>query len=322
MGKKLNAQLIQMRCKTDKLEVIDKINLWGNDLEDISILRQMKAVRVVSLSLNKINTLEDFAYCQSLTELYLRKNEIRDLNEIQYLSNLPNLQVLWLSENPISAHPRYRLFVLKTLPNLRKLDEVEVTQEEIEIAASMNFDENELEISNMSQIPSMPQALLNPQAPSLPQPDQFYQNDQYSYETPDKPKSFEMAENSGPGHPMQRSPPQVMQEDAKLPYQGMLDQPQIGSNMPKMWSKGPTGAEVYAGGMPQNYDMPPPELKRAQTTGPFYNDNQPPLRYGMNETGNYLPPPPRMVHAHSTPMASPGPGVPPNGGKYKNENIL
>lgn len=62
MGKKLNAQLIQMRCKTDKLDQIDKINLWGNELEDISIMRQMKSVQVISLSLNKISTLEDFAY--------------------------------------------------------------------------------------------------------------------------------------------------------------------------------------------------------------------------------------------------------------------
>ena len=62
MGKKLNASLVQMRCKTDKLDQIKKINLWGNDLEDISIIRQMSSVEVVSLSLNKINTLEDFAY--------------------------------------------------------------------------------------------------------------------------------------------------------------------------------------------------------------------------------------------------------------------
>jgi len=73
MGKKLNIQLIQMRCKTDRLENIEKLNLWGNDLEDVSVIREMKNVNVISLSINKINTLEDFAYCPSLIELYLRK---------------------------------------------------------------------------------------------------------------------------------------------------------------------------------------------------------------------------------------------------------
>lgn len=62
MGKKLNVQLIQMRCKTDRLDEIDKINLWGNDLEEVSIIRQMHNVKVVSLALNKLQTLEDFAY--------------------------------------------------------------------------------------------------------------------------------------------------------------------------------------------------------------------------------------------------------------------
>lgn len=89
MGKKLNSQLIQMKCKTDKLSSIDKINLWGNDLEDISILREMPNVEIVSLSLNRIYTLEDFAYCQKLNELYLRKNCISDLKEVHYLAHLP-----------------------------------------------------------------------------------------------------------------------------------------------------------------------------------------------------------------------------------------
>lgn len=310
MGKKLNAQLIQMRCKTDKLDAIDKINLWGNDLEDISILRQMKGVKVVSLSLNKINTLEDFAYCQSLSELYLRKNEISDLNEIHYLSNLPNLHVLWLSENPVSAHPQYRQFVLKILPNLTKLDEVEVSQEEVAAASLMNFDESDMAFNGM------------PQSKAAAQPDQYFQNEPYNYETPDKPKSYDTNENSEPSHPIQRTPPMAAPEEAKMPsYSGVPDQHQISSGIPKTWSKGPTGAEVYAGGMPQNYDMPTPELKRAQTTGPYYGDN-PPLRYGMNETGNYLPKQPRLAHAQSTPMAQPSPGIAPNGGKYKNENIL
>ena len=70
------------------------------------------------------------------------------------------------------------------------------------------------------------------------------------------------------------------------------------------------------------YDLP----QRPQTGNPYYKEG-PPLRYGMNETGNYLPPKqPRLVHAHSTPVPQKQPtGAPPggpNGGKYKNENIL
>lgn len=36
----------------------------------------MPNVEVLSLSVNKIRSLQDFAYCSNLTELYLRKNEV------------------------------------------------------------------------------------------------------------------------------------------------------------------------------------------------------------------------------------------------------
>ena len=59
------------------------------------------------------------------------------------MKNLPNLRVLWLSENPISAHPNYRMRVLNALPNLTKLDEVDVTQEEVAAAAQMTFNDDD-----------------------------------------------------------------------------------------------------------------------------------------------------------------------------------
>lgn len=62
--------------------------------------------------------------CQNLSELYLRKNSIPSLNELFHLKNLPRLRVLWLSENPCCGPDphRYRMTVLRNLPNLQKLD--------------------------------------------------------------------------------------------------------------------------------------------------------------------------------------------------------
>ena len=42
----------------------------------------MPAVEIISLSVNNISTLADFACCSNLKELYLRKNAISDLNEV------------------------------------------------------------------------------------------------------------------------------------------------------------------------------------------------------------------------------------------------
>lgn len=38
-------------------------------------------------------------------ELFLRKNNISDIQELQYLSGLQHLHVLWLAENPVTATP-------------------------------------------------------------------------------------------------------------------------------------------------------------------------------------------------------------------------
>jgi len=56
---------------------VRNLNLWGTDLTDVSILSRMLNVEVLSLSVNKISSLRDFAACPKLQELYLRKNEVR-----------------------------------------------------------------------------------------------------------------------------------------------------------------------------------------------------------------------------------------------------
>lgn len=110
------------------------LNLWGNDLCDISVLRDCPNVEVVSLSVNSISSLADLAGCHRLRELYLRKNKVDDLKQILYLTALPDLRILWLSENPVCQHPNYREFILAKLPKLQKLDNTDVTEEERDLA--------------------------------------------------------------------------------------------------------------------------------------------------------------------------------------------
>ncbi len=89
--------------------------------------------------MNNISTLSPFQHCPKLQELYLRKNKIGDLREVVHLSRLPQLKVLWLSENPVSELPLYRETVLKLLPQLKKLDNQLVTPEEVGRASQMDL---------------------------------------------------------------------------------------------------------------------------------------------------------------------------------------
>ena len=139
-SKPLTKELIVMKCKSDKLHSIKNVNLWGNDIDDVSVLSELPSVEIVSLSLNKISSLKDFSRCPKLSEIYLRKNCVSDLKEVLYLAKLPHLKVLWLSQNPCADHPYYRQFVVKTLPKLVKLDNAEITPDERQAAMSFNID--------------------------------------------------------------------------------------------------------------------------------------------------------------------------------------
>ncbi|XP_039747616.1 uncharacterized protein LOC120624901 isoform X2 [Pararge aegeria] len=131
---RLTEEMVIARSKQSDLSSIKKLNCWGAELGDVSLLRRMPNVEVLAFSINKIRTLVDFAGCRRLRELYVRKNEIRDLAEIRHLRRLPDLTSLWLDENPCTAHPEYRMTVLKNLPNLEKLDNVVVHPEEVQEA--------------------------------------------------------------------------------------------------------------------------------------------------------------------------------------------
>ena len=106
------------------------MNLWGQRLEDVSIVSKLPNIETIALSVNEIKTLAPFQHCLHLRELFLRRNSIPSLSEIKYLTNLPALQTLWLADNPITQEPNYREFVIAMLPHLTKLDEVDITQKE------------------------------------------------------------------------------------------------------------------------------------------------------------------------------------------------
>ena len=154
MSKKLSRELIAQKVKSDRIESIRNLNLWGSNIEDISIIEEMPSLEIVSLSVNKIRTLRPFANLSNLKELYLRRNLITNLNEIKYLVDCQNLTVLWLSENPICDNPNYRAVVICVLPQLQKLDDIPITDEERDKAdkkLSGNYDEEEEGETNLQE---------------------------------------------------------------------------------------------------------------------------------------------------------------------------
>ena len=63
MQNPLTKELVIEKCKKSNFNEIKNINLWGTNLDDISIIRQLVNLEVVSLSVNQISTLQDFIGC-------------------------------------------------------------------------------------------------------------------------------------------------------------------------------------------------------------------------------------------------------------------
>ena len=62
--------------------------------------------------------------------LYLHSNDIKKLSEIDKLAALPELRKITLHGNPIEDLQGYRQYVISTLPRLKTLDFVAVTNQD------------------------------------------------------------------------------------------------------------------------------------------------------------------------------------------------
>uniref|UniRef100_A0AC35U9R1 PHD-type domain-containing protein n=1 Tax=Rhabditophanes sp. KR3021 TaxID=114890 RepID=A0AC35U9R1_9BILA len=128
MGK-LTSSIVYSRTKLT-LDSVKKINLWGCDIDDISICKEMVNVQILSLSRNKIKSLEPLQHCTNLEELYIRGNEITDFNEFEFLAKCRKLKVLWIDENPCTTNVEYRKIIVGLIPSLTNLDDKAVSEDD------------------------------------------------------------------------------------------------------------------------------------------------------------------------------------------------
>ena len=125
MSRKLTKDFIRSRLGTDDFENIKNINLWGNNIDDISLLSEMPLLEIISLSVNHIKDLSVFRNLKNVKELFLKDNQISDFNQVENLKNCKKLEILCLQENPIANQSNYRQKILEILPFLKKLDDLE-----------------------------------------------------------------------------------------------------------------------------------------------------------------------------------------------------
>jgi len=110
------------------------INLIDNSISEINYLPQLKNLKTLMLTNNRISKIEkDFAInCPFLKNLVLINNKIADFEQIDNIASCKSLEKLYLLDNVVTKMKNYRLYVIYKIPSLRILDFQRITKKERE----------------------------------------------------------------------------------------------------------------------------------------------------------------------------------------------
>jgi len=120
----------------DQFEALD---FSDNEILKLENFPVMGRVTSVILNNNRIRRIASGLgrSLPKLETLVLTNNQLSRLEDLDALQDLPNLQRLSLSKNPVTGHENYRLYVISMLPKLRHLDFAKVPPAERERANAM-----------------------------------------------------------------------------------------------------------------------------------------------------------------------------------------
>lgn len=133
----LKIDLLDNVCR--KLKIL---YLQNNLIGKIENVGRLKELVYLNLALNSVLVLEGLTGCEMLEKLDLTVNFIGDLTGVKSLRVNRNLKILYMTGNPCASFERYREYVVATLPQLEKLDGIDITKSE-RIVAMQDFEETE-----------------------------------------------------------------------------------------------------------------------------------------------------------------------------------
>ena len=212
--------------KASTIDSITKLYFYNENLNDISIIEKMSNLEIAYFSSNHITTFKNFSKLPKLRELYIRSNKIETFEELKYLKELKNLRILWMLNNPVSELQSYREIVIKLLPQLSKLDDVEISDAERRFVALASPQITSPQPAATQAPPEPPQETNQTQEQQPPNP----QQNQNPNPTP-SPQEPEKVQQKEPEKVQQKDPEKVQQKEPekpldKLPPLEKITQPQ------------------------------------------------------------------------------------------------
>lgn len=140
--------LEELSLHQEDIECIEHIQHWCRDLKILLLqnnliarienLHRLKRLEYLNLAVNNIEVIENLDQLESLEKLDLTLNFVGELTSVETLRPNYNLSDLILTGNPCCDYDGYRDYVMTVLPQLERLDCVEVTPT-IRLLAAQNF---------------------------------------------------------------------------------------------------------------------------------------------------------------------------------------
>jgi hypothetical protein len=79
-------------------------------------------LNTIDLSRNRLTDTTPFAHLTSLSDLWISGNDIKTFEDVAPLSNLTNLDGVYLEYNPVASEFEYRKKLAEMIPSLTQID--------------------------------------------------------------------------------------------------------------------------------------------------------------------------------------------------------
>jgi len=138
----LSTNTIDKITSVSGMDMLEILSLGRNNIKKIEGLDGVAdTLKELWISYNNIEKLAGIEKLKALEVLFLSNNNVSDWKEFERLKELPELKDLLMVNTPLynsiatdADDSEWRMEVLKRLPNLKKLDGKDVTDDELEAA--------------------------------------------------------------------------------------------------------------------------------------------------------------------------------------------
>ncbi len=143
----------------DHLSELKVLNIAGNLIRKISNLGGLTSLEELNIRRNRIRSTQGLEVVPTLEKLYMSNNEIGGIGSLQKLEALVKLHTVQMEGNPVWSSSEYAYHLVSSLPELKILDQQELSSEVRANAAKWKEQQTEAVSTSAAATPARKQLL-------------------------------------------------------------------------------------------------------------------------------------------------------------------